>query len=302
MKCKIFRSLILLVLSLIYTSAIVYAHIESRVSLDSFLEFAPEEKPFYKDIIIVLTYHVIDEKAKGPISISQKLFEEHIKFLKYSGFHFITPDTLREYMEGKQDIPDNAILITFDDGYESFYTKAYPILKKYYVPAENFVIVSMIGKKGAFQHLSWDEMKEMLRSRLIYFGSHTYNSHLFVRTGPFSFKPALVGRIYKNLFYKETKDEYESRISGDLWYSKFLLERNLGIKVYDLCFPYGSYNEEVLRIASKLGFKVFYTTEKGVNTYKNQNYILIKRINAGSYKMTIDKFKNILFRFIMYKK
>lgn len=299
MKNRKIKDVVIFSLIFLYLLSITYARVEPRASLDSPQEFNPEEIPFYTNTIIVLTYHVVDDKAKGPISISPKLFEEHIKFLKYLGFHFVTPDTLREYMEGKQDIPDNAILVTFDDGYENFYTKAYPILIRYHIPAENFIIVSMVGKKEAFPHLTWDQMREMLKSNLVYFGSHTYDLHHLVRTGLFSFKPALVGYIYKPPFYKETKEEYESRISIDLWYSKFLLEKNLNIKVYDLCFPYGAYNEEVLKIASQLGYKVFYTTEKGINIYKKQNYILVQRINAGSYNMTPEKLKNIIFKFII---
>ncbi len=71
-----------------------------------------------------------------------------------------------------------------------FYKLAYPILEKYRVPAINFIIVSMVGKVGAFPHLTWNEMKEMLKSNLIYFGSHTYDSHHLVRTGLFSQAPS----------------------------------------------------------------------------------------------------------------
>ncbi len=44
-------------------------------------------------------------------------------------------------MEGAT-VPSNAVLVTFDDGYQSFYTAAYPILKSLRIPAVNFVITT----------------------------------------------------------------------------------------------------------------------------------------------------------------
>jgi biofilm PGA synthesis lipoprotein PgaB len=292
MKRFVKSLLVLIIFTFIFVYT--YAYVEPRADINSREEFNPETKIYYKDAVIVLTYHVLDPKILGPISLSPKLFEDQMEYLRYMGFHFITPYLLEKFMEGKEDVPPNAILITFDDGYESFYKFAFPILKRYKIPAINFVIVSMIGKKGAFPHLTWDEMKIMEKSGLIYFGSHSYDSHYLIRTGIFSKAPALIGRKFELFGYKESEAEYESRISFDLWYSKTLLERNLNITVDDFCFPYGAYNSKVLEIAKKVGYKVFYTTEKGINKATKSAYILIKRINAGNYKMTVKRLENIL--------
>ncbi len=202
-----------------------YAYVEPRVDINSKSEFNPFSKVYYSNMVIVLTYHAVDKKILGPISLTPDLFERHMEYLRYMGFHPITPELLRKFMEGKEDVPDNAVLITFDDGYENFYKNAYPILKKFHIPAINFIIVSKIGKNGAFPHLKWDEMKEMLKSGLIYFGSHSYDSHYLIEVGIFKRAPALVGRKFELFGYKETEKEYEARISFDLWYSKVLLKR-----------------------------------------------------------------------------
>lgn len=298
-RLNIINKMIFIIILIFFSISYSYPYVELRADINSHNEINPGFIPYYSNEVLVLTYHVLDKKVKGPISISPQLFEEHIRYLKNAGFHPITPETLREFMEGKTDIPDNAVLITFDDGYESFYKLAYPILEKYRVPAINFIIVSMVGKVGAFPHLTWNEMKEMLKSNLIYFGSHTYDSHHLVRTGLFSQAPALVGHIYKPLFYRESDEEYKSRISGDLWYSKYLLEKNLNIEVKDLCFPYGAYNSTVLEIAKELGYEVFYTTNKGINKPGKDKYIIIKRLNAGSYNMSLTRFQSMLFKYII---
>ncbi len=80
---------------------------------------------------------------------------------------------------------------------------------------------------------------------------------------------------------------------------KGALEKNLGISIRDFCFPYGAYNEKLLEIGRNLGYESFYTTEKGINKTSNSKYILIKRLNAGSYNMTLSRFQTLLFRYIM---
>jgi len=77
---------------------------------------------------------------------------------------------LAALIEQKNTIPTRTISITFDDGYRDNYTYAFPILKKYGLPATVFIIVNEVGR---LDRLSWDEIKEMQDSGIITFGSHT---------------------------------------------------------------------------------------------------------------------------------
>jgi len=253
----------------------------------------------YKDKVIVLIYHQIDPKIQGPISVSPELFKSHMIYLKEMGFHPISSYAFERFLEGKGEIPENAILITFDDGYESFYKYAYPILKKFRFPAINFVIVSRIGTPG---HLTWDEMKEMLRSGLITFGSHTYDSHYYALRDKWGHKsPALITHIYyPETGYKEDDEEYKNRVRIDLQLSKILLEENLNTHIESLCFPYGAYNSEVLEIAKELGFKYFYTTINGIDNVEIKEPYIVRRIPVGSYNMRITRLNLKLMRTAFY--
>src|SRR5689334_797698 len=94
----------------------------------------------YKNKVLVLMYHHLDETEKGGAIISPAAFEAQIQMMLANDYHFISMDEFIQFKRKQRSIPDNAVLMTFDDGYESFYTKAYPILRAYDIPATKFVI------------------------------------------------------------------------------------------------------------------------------------------------------------------
>jgi peptidoglycan/xylan/chitin deacetylase (PgdA/CDA1 family) len=99
----------------------------------------------------VLAYHKISP-AEHPLfePIDPVIFEQHVRFLKDS---YRVMD-LHELVErsGKGDVPERAVAITFDDGYQDNYEYAFPILKKYGVPATIFVATGVIGTDDLLWH------------------------------------------------------------------------------------------------------------------------------------------------------
>lgn len=259
--------------------------------------------PRYHDRVIVLMYHQIGFRSQRRGVIPPQLFEAHMLYLKKMGFNPISHDTFADFLDGKGKVPDNAILITFDDGYESFYEYAYPILKKYRFPAVNFVIVGDTENPNYTnpRHLSWSEMKEMQKSGLVALESHTYDLHYYAPVDRLGHKrPALVARIYDfKLGKQESREEYETRVWYDLWLSKYLLEENLHTKVTSLCFPYGAYNPTVIRLARDVGYRYFYTIRSGVNTPGGRGTPLVRRISAGDPYMTIPELNSRISRALL---
>lgn len=87
-------------------------------------------------------------------------------------------------MEKGEALPEKPVVITFDDGYQSNYEYAYPILKKYGMKATIFVIGSSVGKDEykdtglpMLPHFGVSEAREMENSGLISIQSHTYDLH-----------------------------------------------------------------------------------------------------------------------------
>lgn len=252
--------------------------------------------PRYHDCVIVLMYHDIGFRNKESGVIPPQLFDAHMFYVREMGFNPISFEAFSDFLDGKGRVLNNAVLITFDDGYESFYKYAYPVLKRYRFPAMNFVVVKNAqdtDPSNAVRHLSWDQMREMERSGLVAMGSHTYDSHHYVPTDLLGHRrPALVARIYDpSLGRQETEDEYEMRVGYDLWLSRRLLEENLQARVTALAFPYGAYNPTVLRLARDAGYRYLFTIESGVNRLgrNGRNAALVRRLSVGDSCVTVSE-------------
>lgn len=190
---------------------------------------------------ILLYHHITNDEFSDweAISlISPKDFRLHMTAIKV---HF-TPISLREYYnyvaceDGSIDIPDNPIIVTFDDGYLSNYEIAYPILKELEIPATIFVVTDTVGAvagegKVNNSHFTWEQAKEMEESGLIEIQSHTVN-HL-----------------------KMTSLNHDEMIR-QLRKSKYDIEKNLGRECDMIAYPYGDYNEGIKNAARAAGFKM----------------------------------------------
>ena len=103
--------------------------------------------------LMVLMYHRItdDKDYSDPLKVSRACFDKQIRFLK-SNYTIISADDLEEIIQGSRPMPENACLITFDDGWKDNYDHAYPLLKKHDVPAIIFISTDFIGTDKVFWH------------------------------------------------------------------------------------------------------------------------------------------------------
>lgn len=75
--------------------------------------------------------------------LDQSLFRQQIEFMK-NNFNIVTMEWVMDAVEGKTDLPEKAMLLTFDDGYIDNYTVAFPILDElgvqgsFFVPGKTF--------------------------------------------------------------------------------------------------------------------------------------------------------------------
>lgn len=252
----------------------------------------PVDKPLdpkfihYKNKVLVLMYHHIDEKESG-ITISPKKFKQHIQALLDNHYNIIPMERFIQFLKSESLVPPNAVVITFDDGYESFYKYAYPELKNRGLTATNFVIVSYIDKQPdpALPYLTWSEMAEMKQYGFSFY-SHTYNLHASVQNEKGMNVAPLTNRLYlKSEKRLETEGEYRKRVIDDLTLANKILEEKLGNTIPLLCFPLGAYNSEVIKLAHEVGIQYLFTIQSGINTRSD---IEIKRVHAGMPYITAD--------------
>lgn len=88
----------------------------------------------------ILTYHSINIQSNSIPGMVQnvKNFEQQMRYLK-DNFRVISLTDLCRLLKNGKELPKNSVVITFDDGYRDNYLNAYPILRKYKIPATIFL-------------------------------------------------------------------------------------------------------------------------------------------------------------------
>lgn len=256
-----------------------------------------ENKIYYKGKAVVMTYHHISKKPVSSITIKPERFEADLKMLRDNNFNVISYREMIKGMQGEIKFPPNAVVITFDDGYESFYKYAYPLLRKYNMPAVNFVITSWTEgytpSDGELNPLGPDEIREMYGSGLVDIQSHSYNGHDYIirneknqNGGMLAFQKYDV----KTGTYESVSD-YSKRVFEDLSKSIPIIQKYTNVVPDSFCFPFGHYNSRLVEIGERAGFKYFITTVSGSNR-ENSKSKYIYRIRSGDVNLSPEILRN----------
>lgn len=234
----------------------------------------------------VLTYHHIDETVKSSATITPELLRSHLQMLKENGYKVIGMEQLLEAQKQNKWLPEKSVVITFDDGYESFFTEAAPILKEFGMTATNFVVVKSTDHKNPKElpHLSWDQMRELKQQGMTFY-SHTYDAHQKVQIDASNrIGHALTNRSYlKKEGRRETHEEYHKRVKADLDLANKRIAEELGSQPALLAFPHGAYNQKVLDMCVSLNIELMFAAKEGTNLPGSN---LLYRINAGTPSMS----------------
>ncbi|MDB5054743.1 MAG: hypothetical protein JWM44_2793 [Bacilli bacterium] len=239
----------------------------------------------FSNRVAVLEYHHIDPVASA-YTITPEAFKQQLEALKANHYHVISMQAFLDFLNGKQTVPPDAVVLTFDDGYESFYKYAYPILMEQGMVATNFLIVSYLETNPGIPFLKWNEIIEMKKDGFSFY-SHTYHSHDFVKDAKGKSISPLTNPIFlKDKGRMESETEYKQRVKADLVLAEQVIQSKLGVQDKLLCLPHGRYNQTLLDIGNEIGIQYFFTGIDGLNTPGTK---LIKRINAGAAKVTSGK-------------
>ncbi|MFQ5585727.1 MAG: poly-beta-1,6-N-acetyl-D-glucosamine N-deacetylase PgaB [Thermodesulfobacteriota bacterium] len=242
-----------------------------------FLFFAPLLAPYSASAnvmkpgeFLVLCYHAVPVEASpdDPLSIPQKLFVEQMEYLKTHGYRPVSLDDIVRAGEGKSELPEKPVLLTFDDGYVSYYEFVAPLLREYGYPS----VVAIVGRfidnppdDSTEPFMSWKQIREVSRSELVEVVSHTYGLHTSIpytpqgNVGP----AALVRAFHGDTATYESEDEYRARLSADFRTQKKLFRRKLGLTPRGIVWPYGKLTQVGEEVARKHGYRVSFSLEDG---------------------------------------
>ena len=193
--------------------------------------------------IVSLMYHKISENKteQNAFCISPEMFEEDIRYFKEQGYRFLTASEADGALADRRN-REKYVVITFDDGYESDYLYALPILEKYNAKATFFVIYSQIGKED---HITAAHLKELSQSSCVEIGSHSGQLHNKTK------------EELQQIFYSGNTEE----IVKDFKESAANLEKLTGKPVRTLSYPNGIWNTAADTALREAGFSATFTSE-----------------------------------------
>ncbi|MDM1756213.1 poly-beta-1,6-N-acetyl-D-glucosamine N-deacetylase PgaB [Acinetobacter sp. 256-1] len=264
-----------------------------------------------RNLLTIIGYHEITDHERALIpqyAIKSTQFAEQIQSLKKDGFHFISVDQLIKANQGSYKLPKKPLLLTVDDGYQSFYKYAYPIVKEKRVPVVLSVVGSWIetqGQQVSFGDqkiprndiLTWAELKEMQDSGYVEIGNHSYDLHRGILGNPQgNSEPAATTRLYSPESKSYESDQaYATRIYTDLKKNNEVLQKHGIRSPRVMVWPYGQYNMKTVEIAKQLGMPITITLDDGGNNVK-QSLSHLNRILVESDTTRADLLADIKTR------
>ena len=226
---------------------------------------------------LVLNYHdIIDEEdIVAPfdrMEVNKHFLEDQFVWLKKNGYSVVSVQAVLDAAAGKSTLPEKAVLLTFDDGYLSFYTHVFPLLKKYHYSAS----VALVGKWMADDAtndsgkpiMNWDQVREVANSGLVEIASHTYSFHNGIMANPQgNTQAATVTRLYDDpMLIYENDEQYLTRIRTEMFKSAEFIFQHAGIRPRVMVWPYGEYNATSIAAAKEAGFQITMGLVDGFNT------------------------------------
>ena len=193
---------------------------------------AGEPVTYDTDLPVLMYHHVVpDGEPCNEMTVTAGRLEQDLCWLAANGYRTVLP---RELAAG-EPLPEKAVLITFDDGYRSNYTLAFPLLQKYQAKAA-VALMAYMPDNWAEAFLSWDMCREMNASGLVEIGSHGFAIHnLDERQG--NFIPGQANGVQRR--EGESDIDFQSRVLDDLLKSYDRIAMETGTPPSFFAYPYG---------------------------------------------------------------
>ncbi|AIR03546.1 outer membrane N-deacetylase [Cedecea neteri] len=266
-------------------------------------------KPWPKNHFLVLAYHDVEDSDPDQryLAVRTSALNEQISWLLQNGYRPVSVQAILDAHRGGTPLPPKAFLLTFDDGYSSFYTRVWPLLKAYNVPALWAPVGSWVdtppGKNVDFGGLmtardkfaTWDMVRELSQSPLVEIGSHTWASHYGIPANPQgSREPAVANRAWNKLTGQyESDEQFTRRIDDDVRQISRKIEQVSGKAPRTWVWPYGAANGTSLGVIKKQGYQMAFTLNDGLADVRDLDNIP-RVLIAGN--PTLKAFANIVSR------
>ena len=210
----------------------------------------------------VLIYHHVQPLAMAKrnsqmgLTISPEYFRQHLKYIRDKGYKVVEAKDLINYFDKGKELPNNSIMITFDDGYEDNFIYMWPILREFGYEATIFLATGLVDNPG---YLSWQQVGEMKEE--IYFANHTQTHRGSSEN--------------KEVLYDEIQTS-----------NKQLNDRGLD-QVMVFAYPYGIPSTIAQGVLMELRYNLAFTTNNGRIQCRG-NRLALFRIRTGNFGLEMS--------------
>jgi peptidoglycan/xylan/chitin deacetylase (PgdA/CDA1 family) len=196
----------------------------------------------------------IKDVIRLKLDINPYIFEKELATLKDNNYETYFVKDIPDILAGNIYYSPKSIVLTFDDGYQDFYTDVYPLLKKYQMRATVFIINDYLGRHG---FLNKEEVIELSHSGLVEIAAHTLD-HAYL----------------KNIASSAARIE--------IFESKKQLEGLIGIPVSSFAYPYGAFDQQAVDLVKEASFSAAVSVIPGV-FHNEDDLFYLSRIRPGMF-------------------
>ena len=184
----------------------------------------------------VMPHHPGQTAEQRALDVDDSVFVAQLRYLADNGYHVVSFAALVDALEGRDTLPlpNRAVVITFDDGWENQYSHAFPILRRFGVTATFFVFTTPIGKDKKL--MTWEQLRELQAAGMT-IGSHT-------RTHP-------------------VLPDYHAALHNEVAMSRADIAEHLGRAPDFFAYPFGEWDAECAAWARTAGYRAARTYRGG---------------------------------------
>lgn len=207
----------------------------------------------------ILMYHYLSEPPPGSdiyrndLSVSPERFAAHLDAIQAAGYTTISMYQLLAYLTNGVPLPEQPVVITFDDGYRDNYENALPLLTEREMTATFFVVTDFMDEERP-GYLTWEMAREMFAAGM------SIESH---------------GRNHVSLANKN--DDY---LIWQALGSLETIEYEIGVRPRFVSYPAGDYDQRTLDIFASANYWAGLTTQQGATHSSDDDLFQLQRVRV----------------------
>jgi peptidoglycan/xylan/chitin deacetylase (PgdA/CDA1 family) len=212
--------------------------------------------------LTIVVFHKVGNYGDSAIAVTRYMFNRWLIEMLEKDYQFVLLEDIYGHRCGGKPLPAKPIVLTFDDCYECLWENVYPILRRFSVKANAFVITSAVGNGNEWdvppeqpcQHATWEQIRKM--QDLVSFQSHSHTH-----------------RNFTELSKADILEELQS--------SKSILEDRLNKPVQFFSYPYGCYDNVIKAQVIAAGYVGAVALGDGINDVASEMFALSRFNCAG---------------------